>query len=264
LTSCKAPAHPAGAFSWDAFFRSGACAFPRLRVLSAGNANGGRAIPDLETPERGRNLLAARYRPLRLLAVIASIFLWTPFTGGFVAWPTEQGSVEWHSLVILILCAPAFLLVFPPRLWPRFVHVPVGALLLARREGEAEWWIIDERLLGPAFYVEQGPTPTALAGGAIALMVLASVGTLLVFGLPALWRAMRARRAWAVLLGLAAALAVAGQVVEEVGMAPLAALIGPWAAAVSEEACELLFAILVFEAILAAAPRRTDRAGPGR
>lgn len=195
-----------------------------------------------------------RNRALRIGIVLASVLVWTPFTGGFAAWPGESGSVEWHSFVILILCAPVFFWLCPRRVWARYIHVPVGALLLAMREGESDWWIIDERLLGPAFYIDQGLTPTALAGGAIALLVLSGVVTLGFFGLPALWRAIRARRIWALLLGLAAAFAFAGQVVEEVGMAPLAALVGPWAAAVTEELCELIFAILLFEAILAAAP----------
>ncbi len=189
-----------------------------------------------------------------MLAICLSVLALTPFTGGFAAWPAEHGSVEWHSFVVLILCAPVFLLVFPPRLWPRFVHVPVGALLLALREGDSEWWIIDERLLGPAFYVEQGLTPSALAGGAIALLVLASVGTLVVFGLPALWRAMRARKTWAVVLGLAGACAIFGQAVEEFLMAPISAFGGRWFAQICEEIPEMFCAILIFEAILAAAP----------
>lgn len=189
-----------------------------------------------------------------MLLVLLSVLALTPFTGGLAAWPAEHGAVEWHGFVILILCAPVFLLVFPPRLWARFVHVPVGALLLALREGASDWWIIDERLLSSAFYVEEGLTPTALAGGAIALLVLASVGTLVVFGLPALFRALRARRVWVVLFGIAGACAVFGQAVEEFLMPTIAAFAGQWVAQISEEVPEMFFAILIFEAILAAAP----------
>jgi len=189
-----------------------------------------------------------------VLVICLSVLAMTPFTGGFAAWPMESGAVEWHSFIVLILCAPAFLLVFPPRLWPRLVHVPIGTLLLAMREGQSDWWIIDERLLGPAFYIEQGLTPTALVGGAIALLVLASVGTLVVFGLPTLWRAMRTRSVWTVILGLAGALAIFAQIVEDFLMPPLTALGGEWFAQICEEVPELLFATLILEAILAAAP----------
>ena len=132
---------------------------------------------------------------------------------------------------------------------------PIGTLLLAMREGQSDWWIIDERLLGPAFYIEQGLTPTALVGGAIALLVLASVGN-----------ACRLRPADAV-AGNADAQCLDGDtrscrclwpfsrmIVEDFLMPPLTALGGEWFAQICEEVPELLFATLILEAILAAAP----------
>ncbi len=194
--------------------------------------------------------------PVLFGAVFLSIAVVTPLTGGPAAWDQESGAIEVLSFLLWMLCPILFLWLFDRQAWLLYPHMVSLTLLLAFREAAFDVWIVDERLLQTGFYAAEGFTFDAILGGAIAVFVLASVIALFAFGLPAMWRAMRAGRSWPKLLILGAVFAAVGQVFEEL-MQPIAAVIGPWATVVSEEVCELLFVVLVVAALLSAARARS-------
>ncbi|MGZ9811027.1 hypothetical protein ACXN5S_11235 [Pseudoroseicyclus sp. H15] len=191
-------------------------------------------------------------QPLLLFAaVLLAVLLLTPFTGGPAAWIEETGAVETMSFILWMLCPLLFLWLFPPRAWARYPHMISLVLLLAFREAPFDVWIIDFRLLNPAFYAAEGFTLSAIFGGAIAIFVVASVVTLFVFGIPALWRALKERQSWPKLVLLGFGFAAVGQLFEKLHRF-ISPVIGHWLTVVSEELCELVFVTLVVAAILSA------------
>ena len=194
--------------------------------------------------------------PVLFGAILVSVLIVTPLTGGLAAWNQESGAIEVLSFLLWMFCPVLFLWLFDPRAWLLYPHMVSLTLLLAFREAPFDVWIVDERLLQPDFYAAEGFTFDAILGGVIAVFVLASVVALFVFGLPSMWRAMRAGRSWPKMLILGGVFAAVGQAFEEL-IRPIAAVIGSWSAVVSEELCELMIAVLVVAAILSVARARS-------
>jgi len=188
-----------------------------------------------------------------LTAVFALLFLtvMTSFSGGITNWNQENGGIEWLSFVLLLLCPLAFFIHQPPTLWLLLAHIPVFTALLAKREAERDWWIIDERLLGGEFYAAQGFSLTAIAGALVVAVVLLGLAALFLRGVPACWRGLRDRPLWFILFvagGLAGAM---GQGLEELAEMRQATGAELWLLEVFEEGTEAVFAFLLLLSILA-------------
>lgn len=203
----------------------------------------------------GPVLLLTRFRSTPGYVVLFAalvLLIATPLTGGITAWNTESGAVEWLSFGLLLLCPIAFLIHQPIGRWLPLIHIPVLTLLLAKREAEQDWWIVDERLFGAEFYVDQGVSFTALAGVLIVALVLFSLATLVVVGAPAAWKGLRGHIRWLILLGVGVFLAVVGQGLEEVADSSGASGTKLWVLQTVEESTEAVFALLLILSILAA------------
>ncbi|MEM1236109.1 MAG: hypothetical protein AAGI10_03995 [Pseudomonadota bacterium] len=194
---------------------------------------------------------AILFSPFGLVLIAGALLVATVLSGGPRLWPTEDGAFEWISFLSLLCIPVVFFAIFPADTWLKASSIPVYGLLLAMREGETDWWIIDERLLGAEFYAEQGLSLTAIAGGAIVLLLALATVTLLWKGVPALFRALIDRRAWAILLVVGGVVAVVAQSLEEVE--PLAAELSSTLGVltiVAEEVLEMVFCLCLLEAVL--------------
>lgn len=174
----------------------------------------------------------------------------TALTGGPALWATEDGAFEWSSFLFLLAAPVAFLAVFPAQSWLFACPIPVFTLLLAMREGQSPWWIVDERLLGPEFYLAEGLSPRSVAGAAIVALLTLAVFMLFWRGFPAFARGLRARTGWALVLTAGFICTALAQLLEEAHGLPFVEVAWRDWLVLGEEALEMVFAFSILEAVL--------------
>lgn len=185
-----------------------------------------------------------------LLVLFAAVFGLSPFMGGMASLVEESGPLEIGTILILAVSAAAFFVLFPRSTWLKALPVPVALLLLAKREAEQDWWIVDERLLTISFYTEEGFTATSVVGAIIAAIVVMS-GLILCFrGVPLFLRAVAGKQGWALALMAAVFAAALGQVMEELEGLFVSVTGSGWLARFFEEGLELCFAYLVLVSVV--------------
>ncbi|TCO68889.1 hypothetical protein [Rhodovulum euryhalinum] len=196
--------------------------------------------------------MTLRTLTLLLLAFLAGLVVYWLAGGAPGSFAQEDGPLEIWSACLLFLAAASSLIVMPVRFWPRYAFVFYGFFQLGLRELPFDPWIFDERVLTASFYRETGVSAAAVAGALYAALALWSVFALFRWGVPASWRALRARSRWLVYFGLAGVSAVIAQGAEElIGVIPMSpTVVG--AMHVVEEGLEAVFALALFQALYVA------------
>ena len=120
----------------------------------------------------------------------------------------EGGGLEWSAVVLQLLAAATFFAVVPARLWAPLFHLPSLFVLFAARELDFDKAFTQSGILSLRFYSGDSALTAKLIGGAFALFAAFVLLRTLRYGLPAAWRAFRAREPWPWFAVLAAVLIV--------------------------------------------------------
>jgi hypothetical protein len=146
-----------------------------------------------------------------LLAIYAAILLagvW--WQGAVVALGRENGVAEWLGLVTFVMTA----------LWLAWtcLWLPAAAAgILTLRELDFHDWFFEPGLLHADLLTSDAPVRQKAVGLTVALTILAVFVALVWRGGPVLWRAVRARAAWAMALVAGTLLGVVASQLDGIG-----------------------------------------------
>lgn len=160
--------------------------------------------------------MKVKYMTAMLLSFFSGLLVFWLLQGQPGSFAEEDGPLEIWSACLLFLAAGLSFWIIPVRYLWKELFLPFGFFQLGLRELPVDLWIFDERVLTLAFYRTEGLSLASVMGGLYAVVALWSVLTLLIWGLPQGWRALRQHSAWLAYFNRAVVCAILAQLSEEV------------------------------------------------